>query len=114
MGYDDKGRKIADPNSNRQQRLYTAKAKQNPPPPPPKALGEGTPRPSTVNETFRPSIIGGIFVLGGSNLRTVRDGLVMCYPGVIPPEEIQSKPFWKVIKKCPFPSGRSVETQKGG
>ena len=99
-GYNASGGKLPDPNSARTERKNRGKG--GPPegqpkskaPPPSKAPGH------QVKEIFYPSIIGGeICVLGGSNLRILRGGLGLCSPGIIPPENRSSKPFWAIIKK---------------
>ena len=88
FGYDSNGNKNPDPSSTRQKlkKEALAKAKAGPPPPHPKGFGEGVQGLPTVKETFYPSMPDGkIRVLDGSNLRTLRDGLGMCSPGIITP-----------------------------
>ena len=67
-----------DPNSKRRKRLNGPPGRQpkgKPPPPPGKAPG------LQVKEIPYPSIISEkIYVLDGSNLRIVRDGLGLCPP----------------------------------
>ena len=50
-----------------------------------------------VRGIFYPSTIGEkICVLDGPDLRSLRDGLGLRSPWIIPPEKRQSKPFWNV------------------
>ena len=106
-GYDSNGGKIHDPNSTMQklkrERDALAQAKARPPPLHQKGFGKGAQGLSAVKETFYPSILENkICVLDGSNLRTLRDGLGLCSPGIITPGGRQSKPFWKVAKNDPL------------
>ena len=100
-GYNSSGGKLPDPNSSRTERKNRLKGgppesqpKFNAPRPPTKATG------LQVKEFFYPSIIGEkVCVLDGSNLRILRDCLGLCSPGIIPPENRSSKPFWNTIKE---------------
>ena len=40
-----------------------------------------------------------IFVLDGTNLRQLRDGLCLCAPGIVEPAKRQRKTFWEAITK---------------
>ena len=102
-GYYSDGREKPDPNSTRQKRLNSQKAKNGLPPadPPAKAPPKDGMRRIHVRETCHPSIIGEkIGVLEGPNLRSLRDGLGLRSPGIIPPEKRQPKPFRKAVRNA--------------
>ena len=56
--------------------------------------------PNTVQEFASiHSLDSKICVLEGGNLRQLRDGLGLCSPAIIQPEQRQRKTFWKAISK---------------
>ena len=65
-----------------------------------KAGRKGGGNPPSVGETSFPTFLDSkICAIDGTNLRQLRDGLGICSPGIIIPEEWQSETFWKAIGK---------------
>ena len=102
FGYNKNG-KNPDPNSKRQKGKGEGKGGDCP-----KGNGKGNGQkgdngeapPNTAQETStNQSIVSKSCVLGGANLRQLRDGLGLCSPGIIQPGERQRKTFWKAIRK---------------
>ena len=70
--------------------------------------------PNTVQEfSTSQSLHSKICVLRGTDLRKLRDGLGLCSPGIIQPEERQRKAFWKEIRKVLSEvCGRNISTSE--